>query len=115
LQSTGRPREAIARYRQSIAELERIEKPSPIDLYDVACCRSLISGAAGEPGSGLTDAEGRAEAEQAVAGVRRACDAGYRNFSWIRAGDTDLKPIRSRPDFQLLLLDLAFPADPFPR
>jgi serine/threonine protein kinase len=115
LQSTGRPGEAIARYRESIAELERIEKPSAIDVYDVACCRSLISGVAGETGSGLTAAEGRSEAEQAVAGVRRASYAGYRNFSWIREGDTDLKPIRSRPDFQQLMLDLAFPADPFKR
>jgi hypothetical protein len=27
--------------------------------------------------------------------------------------DTDLDPIRSRPDFRLLLLDLAMPADVF--
>ena len=77
LQASGRAADAIAHYRQSLAELERLEKPTPIDLYDMACCRSLISGAASEPGSGLTAAEGRAEAERAVAGVRRALDAGY--------------------------------------
>ena len=27
--------------------------------------------------------------------------------------DTDLDPLRARPDFQGLLRDLAFPADPF--
>jgi hypothetical protein len=29
--------------------------------------------------------------------------------------DTDLDPLRSRADFQLLMTDLAFPADPFAR
>ena len=83
------------------------------NAYDDACCRSLISGAASEPCSGLTAAEGQAEAERAVAGVRRACDAGYANLPWIRRGDPDLAPIRSRPDFQRLMMDLAFPAQPF--
>ena len=61
----------------------------------------------------MTEAEGRVEAERAVAGVRRALDAGYSEVNWVRRGDPDLKPIRSRPDFQLLVLDLAFPAEPF--
>ena len=87
-------------------------KPTPLGLYDAACCRSLIAGAAREAGSGLTAAEGRAEAEQAVEGVRRAIDAGYTELSWIRTGD----PTSSRsgcPDFQLLMMDLAFPFRPF--
>jgi eukaryotic-like serine/threonine-protein kinase len=113
LQASGRADDAIAHYRQSLADLERLEKPTPIDLYDIACCRSLISGAASEPGSGLTAAEGQAEAERAVAGVRRALDAGYAEVSWVRNGDPDLKPIRSRPDFQQLMLDMTFPAYPF--
>jgi hypothetical protein len=29
--------------------------------------------------------------------------------------DPDLDPLRSRPDFQLLLMDLAMPAEPFAR
>jgi hypothetical protein len=29
--------------------------------------------------------------------------------------DADLDPIRSRPNFQLLMMDLAFPADPYQR
>ncbi len=45
--------------------------------------------------------------------VRRAVRAGYSEYTWIRQGDPDLKPIRSLPDFQPLILDLAFPADPF--
>ena len=29
--------------------------------------------------------------------------------------DTDLDPLRSRADFQMLLMDLAFPEEPFAR
>jgi hypothetical protein len=113
LQASGRAADAIAHYRQSLADLERLEKPTPIDLYDIACCRSLISGAASEPGSGLTDAQGQAEAQRAVARVRSAFEAGDTAVSWVRNGDPDLKPIRSRPDFQQLMMDMTFPVQPF--
>ena len=43
--------------------------------------------------------------------LRRAVAAGYRSVDWIRR-DPDLDPLRSRPDFQLLMLDLDFPDDP---
>ena len=79
----------------------------------MACCHSLIAGAAPEPGSGLMLADARAEAERAVAGVREAFARGYGNLEWVRRGDPDLKPIRRRPDFQLLLMDLLMPFDPF--
>jgi tetratricopeptide (TPR) repeat protein len=115
VQASGRPADAIAYYRRSIAELESLERPTPVDIYDIGCTRSLIAGAAAEAGSGLTALEGRSEAERAVALVRRAVQAGYAEYAWIRQGDPDLKPIRSRPDFQVLILDLAFPADPFAR
>ena len=46
--------------------------------------------------------------------VARAVAAGYRNLAWMRT-DTDLDPLRSREDFRLLLMDLAFPAEPFIR
>jgi hypothetical protein len=29
--------------------------------------------------------------------------------------DRDLDPLRSRPDFQVLMMDLSFPSDPFAR
>ena len=29
--------------------------------------------------------------------------------------DPDLDPVRSRPDFQMLFMDLAFPKEPFAR
>ena len=113
LRASGRASAAIAYYRRSLAELEARENPTPTDLYNLACYRALIAGAATEPGSGLTAAEGRLEAEQAVAALRRAFAAGFTDLSLAREGDPDLAPIRSRPDFQYLMMDLAFPADPF--
>jgi hypothetical protein len=44
--------------------------------------------------------------------LRESIAAGYRDLNHIEA-DTDLNILRSRPDFQLLLLDLAFPEKPF--
>jgi hypothetical protein len=44
--------------------------------------------------------------------LQQAVDAGYRDLSNLRT-DTDLEPIRSRSDFQLLLMDLAMPKNPF--
>ncbi len=113
IQASGRPADAIAYYRRAIDELEKLEKTTPVDIYDIGCCRSLIAGASAERGSGLTALEGRAEAERAVALVRRSVQAGYAEYAWIRNGDPDLKPIRSRPDFQRLMMDVVFPADPF--
>ncbi len=115
LKAAGRTADAIAHYRQSLAELERIPKPTPVDIYDMACCRSLIAGAAADAASGLTFAEGQAEAERAVAAVRRAVEAGYAEYSWVCEGDPDLKAIRSRPDFKLFVMDLNFPVDPLVR
>jgi serine/threonine-protein kinase len=113
LEASGRPADAIAHYRRSIAMLESLKKPLALDLYDIACCHSLISGAAQQAESGMSSDQASAAAERAVAGVRQACAAGYRNYAWIRKRDTDLKPIRSRADFQALIMDLAMPADPF--
>jgi eukaryotic-like serine/threonine-protein kinase len=44
--------------------------------------------------------------------LRRAISGGHRNPVEFRQ-DPALDPLRSRPDFQSLMLDLAFPANPF--
>jgi hypothetical protein len=42
----------------------------------------------------------------------RTIAGGYRNVALMRR-DHDRDPLRSRPDFQLLMMDLAMPDDPF--
>jgi tetratricopeptide (TPR) repeat protein len=115
LQASGRPIDAIAHYRRSLTVLEGLKSATPTDVYDTACCHSLLAGAAPEPGSGLTPAGAQAEAKRAVAGVREAFARGYSNLVWVQRGDPDLKPIRRRPDFKMLMMDLIMPPDPFAR
>jgi len=112
LQKCGRPAEAVSAFREAITVLERLASPRAFEIYTVACNRSLLSGVACDAGSGLTAADARAEADEAIKSLQRAAAAGLREAARMRV-DTDLDPIRSRPDFQLLIMDLAFPADPF--
>jgi hypothetical protein len=46
--------------------------------------------------------------------MRLAVATGFDNVGHM-GRDPDLDPLRSRPDFQALMMDLAFPADPFQR
>jgi hypothetical protein len=80
--------------------------------YNIACSQSLLAGVASETGSGLTAADGRAAAEEAMTSLHRAAASGWRNGRWMRT-DPDLAPVRSRPDFQMLAADMEFPEDPF--
>ena len=73
----------------------------------MACTESLLSALA-------VGSERDAYAVRAVATLRRAVAAGFRNLNTLRK-DRDLNPLRSRPDFQLLMMDLAMPGDPFAR
>ena len=52
------------------------------------------------------------EARKAMSSLRQAVVAGYRNTA-VMDKETALDPLRSRPDFQILMMDLAFPAEPF--
>jgi CheY-like chemotaxis protein len=46
--------------------------------------------------------------------LRKAVARGYRTAHAYRK-ESALDPLRTRPDFQLLILDLSFPASPFAR
>jgi serine/threonine-protein kinase len=114
LQQCRQPAQAAAAFREAITAQRGLKNPSPVDVYDLACLQSLLSGAAREAGSGLTAADVRAAAEEAMTTLHQAAAAGYRDANWL-GEDPDLAAIRSRPDFQMLKLDMAFPADPFAR
>ncbi|MGO9467085.1 MAG: TPR end-of-group domain-containing protein [Isosphaeraceae bacterium] len=57
---------------------------------------------------------GRIEADKAMERLRRVIASGWSQAALIRI-DTDLDPLRSRPDFQALLMDLGWAVDPFAR
>ena len=46
--------------------------------------------------------------------LRRAVGVGYRNANEVRI-ESALDPLRSRDDFRLIMMDLAFPAEPLAR
>ena len=49
-----------------------------------------------------------------MAVLRQAVTMGYRNPDAYRT-ESALDPLRNRPDFQALMMDLAFPTEPFAR
>jgi hypothetical protein len=112
--SAGRTSEAVAFERRAIAIRMRLSSRTPTDLYNLCCSHATLSSLAANPGSGMTAAEGPAEADRAMEWLREAVVAGYRKVAALRT-DHSLDPLRSRPDFQLLMMDLEFPADPFAR
>jgi hypothetical protein len=79
-----------------------------------ACCHSSLSWAAGLSGSGAPAGEADAEALKALALLQLAAASGSSDPAAYR-NETALDPLRGRPDFRLLLMDLDMPADPFAR
>jgi hypothetical protein len=86
--------------------------PSPSNLFETACCHAALAGLAGRAGSSVSAAEGSEEATRAMGWLLRAVGVGYRNTNEVRI-ESALDPLRSRDDFRLIMMDLAFPAEPF--
>jgi serine/threonine-protein kinase len=113
-QAAGQLVAAGAAFRQAIELLDNLPSPSPDDYYNLACYHARLAGIAVESGSGLTAEGARTDADHAMEDLRRAVAHGFRILP-LMAIDRDLDPLRSRPDFQLLMMDLTFPDDPFAR
>jgi len=111
-QETGDNAAAVASFRKALNLLQGLAIQTPDDHYNRACMHARIASVAGKAGSGLTVAEGRAEADQAMADLHRAIAAGFGTRALLRL-DHDLDVLRSRPDFKLMMLDQAFPQDVF--
>ena len=101
-------------WRRAIELYDGLKSLNGEQTFFRSCCHAGLAGLAGLPGSEVPAADGQAESDRAMSWVRRAGKLGYRNPDAYRT-ESALDPIRSRPDFQLLMLDLAFPADPFAR
>jgi serine/threonine-protein kinase len=83
--------------------------------YDFACDLALLSDAMNQYRNSLSDEERLkrdAWGERALVVLRQAIDSGF-SFADHMATDPDLRSLRSRPEFQKMLLDLSFPSDPF--
>jgi serine/threonine-protein kinase len=108
---SGRPDEAIACIRRAEEILSRPSKISAeLLLFDIACAHGLWS-VAGTDGAIAPD-ERELRARRAISALRRIAVSRYGSLDRLRR-DPVLAPLRSRADFQELVLDLSFPADPF--
>jgi hypothetical protein len=58
------------------------------------------------------DWRAQAEAKHAVIDLREPISARFRSITELRA-DVDFTALKGRHDFELLMMDVAFPADPF--
>ncbi len=103
---------AAADWRRAIAMFAGLSHRRPEVQVHEACCHAGLAGLGGVAGSGISPAIGRAEAETAMDLLRGAVESGVHDLGWFR-NDALFDPIRNRPDFQMLLLDLALPEEPF--
>ena len=114
LRRSGRAAEAAETARSRLAHWP--DGPAE-DLYNAACelalCIPAVASGRSDPSPAERDERHR-YADEAMAALRRSGAAGFRDVDHYRR-DTDLDPLRSRPDFAALLLDMAFPTDPFQR
>jgi eukaryotic-like serine/threonine-protein kinase len=97
--------------RRAIALYVALPPRSYDDAVLEAGCHALLSGLPGLPGSSITASDGVIEAERAMDILRGLFANSYRGQG-LRT-EPALDPLRARPDFQLLMMDVAFPVEPF--
>jgi serine/threonine-protein kinase len=105
---------AAADYRHAAALYASHPPQEPQSAICRACCHGALGGLANAAGSGVPAAEGLTQAEEAMAILRKAVADGYRDIDHLRV-EPGLDPLRARRDLRLLMMDLAFPAEPFVR
>ena len=105
---------AGAAWKRACAHNDGSKSLSGVNTFLLACCHAGLAGLAGRPGSGVSATDGAEQADRAMALLRQAVTLGYRN-AYVYRTESTLNPLRDRPDFQLLMMDLAFPVEPFAR
>ena len=102
---------AAADWRRALLVNQDLPPRTGEEAMFEAGCHAMLSSVAGVSGSGVSPSDGLSEAEKAMATLRRILDEGYHAPEI--ANESCLEPLRSRPDFQLLMMDVLFPASPF--
>src|SRR5262249_33805901 len=107
----GRRADAVEPLRRAVSLQEAIPSPTIAARYALARAHALLAAAAADPRSGLSADIAAAEADGATAALRQAVAAGYPNLDQIRR-DPDVRPLRDREDFRMLMKELPRPAQP---
>jgi serine/threonine-protein kinase len=103
---------AAADARRALAIWDKLPTRSGQEWFETACGQAALASLAGRDGSGVAALEGPDRADRAMNRLRKAVDGGYRNLDAFRT-EPALDPLRSRDDYRLLMMDLAFPTEPF--
>ncbi len=106
------PAAAAADVRRALSIYDGLPTRSRDEWYETACCHAAKAGLAGISGSVVSLSEGANEADAAITLLKKAVALGYRLADAIRT-EPALDPLRKRPDFRLLMMDLALPDEPF--
>ena len=111
---SGDPAEAVADARRALGLFDGLPSRWGGVCFCMAVCHAVLSGLAGRVGSGLSAADASSEADMAMGLLWKALGMGFRTVDAFRTSDA-LDPLRDRPDFRLMMMDLDFPADSFVR
>jgi tetratricopeptide (TPR) repeat protein len=114
LRDLGDPAGAAADTQRALALCDGPGPRSVEEVFETACSHAMLGVLAGRAGSGVSAAEGEEEGGKSIERLRRAVAMGYRNRIELRL-ESALESLRSRNEFQLLMMDVAMPADPFAR
>ena len=115
--ASGDPIAAHRSYEKARALLESLTLPGAADVVELARAYASLSKcpAPGEPPANPEgESGGWAPVDRAVETLRRAVAAGCWDVNWIRT-EAAFDGLRPRDDFQTLINDMVFPADPFAR
>jgi hypothetical protein len=102
----GRGGAAVAAARQAIELFEKRNGTDASSLYNAACYRAVTAAAiraSDQSAQGAKEAD--AEADRAMAWLKQAVAAGWRNAAHL-AADHDLDALRARDDFKALVAEL---------
>jgi serine/threonine-protein kinase len=103
--ATGRAAEAQASMREAERVLEQVPVPTTEVFATLASGYAALSWSVGPE-------QRRGYADRAIAALRRAVAGGWRSADELKS-DPNFAPLRSRSDYEALLMDLSFPDDPF--
>jgi tetratricopeptide (TPR) repeat protein len=100
-----RKAEALASYRRAVQLLGSIEHKDGTDLYNLACSLAQCSALGTQPGAAASNMSPANDAASAVDAFRLAIAAKACTYADVQ-DDTDLDPLRGRPDFEALVKEL---------
>ena len=96
---------AAADIGRAVSFLESLPASGDVSPFYSASAYAALAGLAGQAGAGVSPAEGKAHADQAMALLRKAVDASFGDINLYRT-EGALDPLREREDFKKLLAEL---------